>query len=176
VDERALIRSVQLTDDRAAFRVLVERYQGPLRRYLKRMTGGEEALADELAQETFLKAYRALPTFQGQAKFSTWIFQIARNQWIDHLRSRKVEDHGEPAAEDSFTRDLDLAVDLERAVLGLPLEEREILTLCYVEELTHSEVAGLLGQPLGTVKTRLLRAKERLIADYGGKRGGEVYA
>jgi len=84
--DQVLIDSVVKEDSHLAFAELVKRYQSPLRYSLRQLTGWNEALADDLAQETFIKAYKALPGYQGKAKFSSWLYRIAYNEMISHFR------------------------------------------------------------------------------------------
>ncbi|MCX6894971.1 MAG: sigma-70 family RNA polymerase sigma factor [Verrucomicrobia bacterium] len=84
-----LIARVLLNDDQNAFSELVRRHQSPVRGFLIKMANGDAHLADDLAQETFIRAWQRLDTFRSEAKFSTWLFGIAYNQWRMHARSRK---------------------------------------------------------------------------------------
>ena len=84
-----LIARVLLSDDQHAFGELVRRYQSPMRGFLYKMTNGDTHLADDLAQESFIRAWRKLDTFRGEAKFSTWLFGIAYNQWRMNARGQK---------------------------------------------------------------------------------------
>lgn len=159
MDELALIRSIQHDDNRNAFAFLVRRYQSSLRGYLFHLCQGQSEWADDLAQEAFLKAYRGLANFKGEAKFSTWLFQIARHLYFD-ARKRRLPD--EDPESDSEVVDLDLRMDLNQALASLPLSERELLLLSYVDGFSNSEIAELTQIPLGTVKSRILQAKDKL--------------
>ena len=155
-------------DDRHAFGTLVRRHQSAVRNFLRRLTGGRHALADDLAQETLLEAYRHLRRFRGSSSFASWLFGIAYNryrgalrrsppevEWLEERGGATVAAGGEPGA-------LDLKQDLASALDRLPSDERTAIHLCYSEGLTHEEAARVLGCPLGTIKTHLLRAKARL--------------
>ncbi len=169
-----LIARVLADDDRHAFGELVRRHQSVVRGFLRRLTGGRQALADDLAQETFLAAFRDLGRFRGGAAFSTWLLGIAYNQFRSSRRRARaeVEWTGEvPAAEavpgheqttPAASATVDLQQDLAAALAQLPAEERAAIHLCYAEGLTHEEAAVALECPLGTVKTHVLRAKEKL--------------
>ncbi len=167
--DAALIARVLQEDDRQAFAELVRRHQSPLRAHLRRMTCGNAALADDLAQETFILAYRNLRSFRGDARFSTWLYRIACNAFLaDARRIRETalpEDAHEEADDAGGVRpDLrnDLRIDLEQAMRCLNEQERAAIVLCYHNDLTHEEAAYALGMPLGTLKTHVLRAREKL--------------
>ena len=161
-----LIARVVLDDDHHAFAELVRRHQSAVRGMLRKLTRGNEVLADELAQETFLRAYRSVQRFRGEAKFSTWLYRIAYNVFQSDARAAK---HHEPFEEElhvpsqpSNVEAVDLKADLELAMQTLTDRERAAITLCYTSGLTHEEAADVLQWPLGTVKTHILSAKEKL--------------
>jgi RNA polymerase sigma-70 factor (ECF subfamily) len=161
-----LIARVLLREDQNAFGELVRRYQSPVRAFLARMTRGDAHLADDLAQETFLKAWRKLNTFRGSAKFSTWLFGIAINEFRSAARQKKelaLEDVQEqPLEESAATPDSHLRLDLTEALKLLNSNERATVVLCCQNGLSHEEAAQVLDCPLGTVKTNILRGKEKL--------------
>jgi RNA polymerase sigma-70 factor (ECF subfamily) len=167
VPDAEMIARVLVADDRAAFGELVRRHQSAVRRYLRHLTRGDAALADDLAQETFLTAWRGLPRFQGQATFSTWLLGIARNQCRNALRRRRetvpatvleIPDESAPSPAHLVA----LGHDLAGALGQLDPDEQEVLYLFYQQGLTHTEISGLLGRPPGTVKTHLARGKDKL--------------
>lgn len=119
-------------------------------------------LADDLSQETFLKAYRGMQSYQGQSQFITWLFAIAKNVFYEHLRRSEVFTDLPEQLEASAETGQDLKMDMARCMLKLDAQERMILTLSYMDGLSQTEVAELMGIPLGTVKTHSLRAKEKL--------------
>jgi RNA polymerase sigma-70 factor (ECF subfamily) len=167
VSEADLIARVLVSDDHAAFGELVRRHQSDVRNFLRHLTGGDAALADDLAQETFIRAYRGLARFQGESKFTTWLLGIAQNLWRnDRRRQRSVPleaahlEQLEPVP--SPVDAGELSQDLAAALRQLSPDERTAIHLSYHQGLSHSEIAGVLGWPLGTVKTNLNRAKERL--------------
>ena len=160
-----LIARVLVREDANAFGELVRRYQSPVRGFLARMTRGDAHLADDLAQETFLKAWKKLRTFRGTAQLSTWLFGIAYNEFRGAARRRKelaIEDVGDMPEESTTTADLQLHLDLTEALQRLNSNERAALVLCCQNGLSHEEAAGVLDCPLGTVKTNVLRGKEKL--------------
>jgi RNA polymerase sigma factor (sigma-70 family) len=160
-----LIARVLAHEDHNAFGELVRRHQSPVRAFLSRMARGDAHLADDLAQETFLKAWKKLHSFRGTARFSTWLFGIAFNEFRDAARRRKelaLEDAGELPEEPAASRDVSLRLDLTEALKGLNSNERAAVVLCCQNGLSHEEVAEALDCPLGTVKTNVLRGREKL--------------
>ena len=163
-----LILNVLERDDEAAFATLVSRHQSPLRALLRRLVRGDEALADDLAQETLVRAYRHLATFRGQASFSTWLYQIAYRTFLRETRNRRhlhepletsaggQSAHAPSAPSSGFRQDLELAMN------QLSAPERAVLTLFLGSGLTHEEVATALEIPIGTVKTHINRGRARL--------------
>ena len=177
VSDAQLIARVLVKDDRHAFDELVRRHQSAVRAALRKLTRGNHALADDLAQETFLLAYRNLKSFRQEAKFSTWLYRIAYNAFLADARKRKelplvededAEDSGIPDdAATPIARTAALSVDLERAMAKLSDAERAAIVQCYHNDLSHEEAAFVLGCPVGTVKTHVLRAKQKLKAQLG---------
>jgi len=162
-----LIARVLAHEEQNAFSELVRRYQSPVRAFLARMTHGDSHLADDLAQETFIKAWQKLRTFRGEARFSTWLFGIAFNEFRSACRHRKelawedahtLSDFEQPAA-DAHSH---LSLDLAEALKLLTPAERAAIILCCQNGLSHDETARVLECPLGTVKTNILRGKEKL--------------
>ena len=165
-----LILAASREGDREAYAELVRRHQSMVRAVLRRLTGGDAALADDLAQEAFLLAWRRLATFRFEARFSTWLYRIAFNAWqSERRRTREVllgeddEAIPEPDAGDNGPGPED-RLDLERALATLSDGERAAIAACYAADLSHEEAARALGIPLGTVKTHILRAKAKLRA------------
>lgn len=160
--DEELVARVLAADDRRAFAELVRRHQSAVRTLLRRLSGGDAALADDLAQEVFVKAWRGLAGFQGGARLSTWLHRIAWNTWASHARRAPAP---EPPPPDPPRPQADAALDrrdLERAMATLRDEERAAIALAYGEDLTHEEAAEILGWPLGTLKTHVARGKEKL--------------
>lgn len=155
----------------AACRALVERYERPVFALLGRMVGAAGPVED-LAQETFLQVFRALPTFsiQGPARLSTWILTIASRRAIDELRRRELRPQPAalelelPAPErtDDGTRRARIAACIQRAVAELSPPFRAAFLLREYHGLDYAEIAGALDIDLGTVKSRLARARAAL--------------
>lgn len=169
-----LVRRSLLQTESDAFTRLVQRHQSRLRLFLRGLCG-QAALADELAQETFIKAHRSLASFKFQSSFKTWLMSIARNCWIDQTRlagfqNTQTLDHptDDIAPQESheinthLEEQLIFSIDLQRAMLQLSLQEREVIAHCYYADLSMSETATLLKLPLGTVKTHSHRALAKL--------------
>ena len=164
-----LILAVVERDDRRAYAALVERHQGQVRSVLRRLTKGDAALADDLAQETFVLAWRSLRRFRFESRFSTWLYRIAFNAWQSEARRKREVLLDDDCAPESMATacempDIVARVDLERAMATLSDGERAAIAACYYADLSHEEAAAALGIPLVTVKTHVLRAKAKLRA------------
>ena len=163
-----LIARVLKSDDRAAFGELVLRHQSTVRNFLRHLTRGDAALADDLAQDTFVQAYRGLARFRGEANLSTWLVGIAHNHWRNARRRQRehtpidVATGERELAVGASTTISDLQHDLSAALQQLSADEQLALHLGYQQGLSHGEIASLLDWPLGTVKTHLARSKEKL--------------
>ena len=159
----------------------MERYQGPVFGLIVRMVR-DPGLAEDLSQETFIKAHRALSSYDRTRKFSSWLFKIAHNTAIDSLRRKKLktvpldqpigEDQNATLGEliedpDAFSplrlaEGADLVTVLEEALALLPDEAREVVVLRFAEGLSYQEIAEVMDLPIGTVKTHIHRARQRL--------------
>jgi RNA polymerase sigma factor (sigma-70 family) len=162
IEDSELISRVLAYDDQYAFSQIVKKYQSPIRLFLRRLIDERTEIADELAQETFLIAYRKLKTFQGRSQFSTWLYVIAKNQFLQYVRKQKrvIDWHNE---EEEFQEiEYNNRIDLETAISKLTAPQRAVITLSYAEGLSQQDVAQILDIPLGTVKTHLLRGKDQL--------------
>jgi RNA polymerase sigma-70 factor (ECF subfamily) len=173
--ERRAVEAV-LAGERAAFRVLVERHQKGVRALMLRMVHNG-ADADDLAQQAFVAAFDALGRFDVEQRFSTWIYRIAINLAKDHLKSKKRTeaplpdgDIGEAAFAGTVAATEDAAaagqrrVLLKRALGTLSADDREILVLKDVEELSFDEIKKITGKPITALKIRAVRARARLRA------------
>ncbi|MEP7098893.1 MAG: sigma-70 family RNA polymerase sigma factor [Burkholderiales bacterium] len=152
--------------DRAAFAALVRLHQGRVRAQLRRLAGSDFALADDLAQESFVQAWLHLNEFRGDARFATWLYRIAYRRFLMHLRASADHTADAPREVDEASHHpqpgLSLRIDMDRALAQLPADERAALVHCYHLDLTHDEAAGVLGLPLGTLKSQVARGKARL--------------
>ena len=154
-----------LRGDAQAFDALVARHKERVYSLIYRMTGDRE-WAEDITVEVFVEAYQSLPSFRQRASFATWLHRVAVNVCLEHLRSLKAKrqiqevqlDEADvpsrlSAADVMMTREL--ADQIVRAMQTLPLAQRAALSLFYLEERTHSEIAEILGIPKNTVKTRI---------------------
>ena len=161
-----LIARVLVDDDQHAFGELVRRHQSSVRGLLRQLTRTDVALADDLAQDTFLRAYKNIRSFRGEARFSTWLYRIAYNCFREDARRRKelvgIDEAQLETEQDTQVADPGLRHDLMHALNLLPLNERSAVLLCCQNGLSHDEAARVLDIPLGTVKTNVLRGREKL--------------
>jgi len=171
-----------LSGSQEAYQRLLEEYQRPVFSIIVRMVR-DAGLAEDLTQETFLKAFRSLDSFDQSRKFSSWLFSIAHNTTIDHVRRKQLptvsldsagdsEDGAglaflavapDASPEEALTHH-DLAAALERALAGLRPEYAEVLVLRFQQEMSYEEISGVTGLVLGTVKTHIYRARKELAA------------
>jgi RNA polymerase sigma factor (sigma-70 family) len=164
--DQALVTRALLGDDRHAFEQLVRRHQGMVRAQLCRLLHGDEAAADDLAQETFLLAWRKLDQFRNEARFSTWLYRIAYACFLQACRKKSwgihhADDH-EMTQLPAPSQTMDLRLDLARAMQHLSKAEQAVLLHCAQLGLSHDEAAYVLEMPLGTVKTHATRGKAKL--------------
>jgi len=161
-----LVTRVLVDDDQHAFGELVRRHQSSVRGLLRQLTRADAALGDDLAQEAFVRAYRNIRSFRGEARFSTWLYRIAYNCFREHARRRKefvgIDEEQLQSEHDPHIVDPGLRHDLMHALSLLPLHERTAVVLCCQNGLSHNEAARVLDIPLGTVKTNVLRGREKL--------------
>jgi RNA polymerase sigma-70 factor, ECF subfamily len=165
VDEAALVRAAR-DGDREAFMRLVRRHQAGVRAFVHGLVG-DRALAEDVAQEAFLRAWRSLKTLRDDAAFATWLYTIARRAALDELRRpapRTVPIAEVAAVADQHPGDPVLRTDLERALGRLEAAQREAFLLVAVLGLSYEEVGGMTGCPAGTVASRVFRARTRLAA------------
>jgi RNA polymerase sigma-70 factor (ECF subfamily) len=163
----ATVVALAMTGDAPAFCELVRRRQAPLRNLLRRLSR-DAALADDLAQQVFIKAWRSLPQLRSVGAFGAWLRRLAINTWLEHVRAADppaVElDPQELPAATSESRTSDERMDLDRALAGLAQDERLCVVLAYSEGMSHGEISAATTLPLGTVKSHIKRGSERLRA------------
>jgi RNA polymerase sigma-70 factor (ECF subfamily) len=160
--------------DQRALEDLVRSYQDPVWRFLRHLVG-DAAMAEDVAQEAFVRMYQRLGTFRHQAKFSTWLFQIARNAGVDALRKRSRQLRlVEAAPMGPASADPAVSAEVREAVASLKPKLREALLLVEVLGLTYREASVVLGVPEGTAKSRVFNAREQMWQWMSEGRAGEM--
>lgn len=163
--ELLLIARCIAADDRDAFGQLVIAYEAGLRRFILNLTMGDAALTDDIAQETFLKAYLAIRSFKGIASFKTWLYRIAYNEFISfkrrYVETNDIEDTAPVIGSDTVAQS-DAKMDLQVCLNALNDSERTIVHLFYIEDLPIKKVCEITGYPEGTVKSYLSRARTKM--------------
>ena len=166
---------VMTLDDPAFFGVLMERYESRMLLYIKRMSSVTSEEAEDVLQDSFLKAYQNLHNFDRKLKFSSWLYRIVHNETISYWRKKKVRPQGNVAQVDDefFNRIMDshdLVKELDGGYLRDALDDvlnemdvryREVLILKYIEEKSYDEISAILKKPPGTVATHINRAKKQ---------------
>ena len=176
VSDRELV-AIAVTGFDGSFEELVRRYQRPISAYVYRMVGNYESALD-LTQEIFIKVYNSLRRYRSEFKFSTWIYKIAHNAAVDHLRRNYTREQSLVVGPEGDTFDLPIEsarlspeqeserrerrVEIETVDRALPANYRELIILRYSQDLTYEEIVEVTGLPLGTVKNRLFRAREMM--------------
>jgi RNA polymerase sigma-70 factor (ECF subfamily) len=177
--DAVLVERVQRGDKRA-FELLVLKYQRKIMRLLSRLIH-DPAEAEDVAQDAFIKAYRAIPQFRGESAFYTWLYRIAVNTAKNHLVARRrrpsgsaqyENDDGETFDETDNLSDIntpeaafasrEIADTVNRAIEALPEELRTAIVLREIEGLSYEEIAQSMGCPIGTVRSRIFRAREAI--------------
>lgn len=166
-NDLSLVSQVTEFHDRAAFDRLVVKYQSPIRRFFLHQTLGDAQLSDDLAQDTFIKAYVNIGKFRGQAAFSTWLYRIACNVLYDyHRRLRPTDDIDSSKAirHNTYNSDTNMKLDVYDALRRLGDKERTCVTLQLIDGYPIDKIAEITGMAAGTVKSHLFRGKEKLTA------------
>jgi len=164
----SLVTQVAVFRNKRAFDQIVRKYQSPVRRFLLNLALGDEALSDDLAQDTFLKAYLNIGQFRGQASLQTWLMRIAYNVFYDYKRREKVSAKREESAADILSSGGDsaanssLKLDIYRALAILKDDERTCITLQLIDGQSIDQISEITALPVNTVKSHLRRGKERL--------------
>ncbi|AWF80875.1 RNA polymerase subunit sigma-24 [Microbulbifer sp. A4B17] len=168
LNDEELIRRAVKDGDQRAYAQLVRRYQSQLRYSLRQLCDGDQGLADDMAQEAFIKAYKALPAFRGDARFSTWLYRIAYNLVMSHKRKNMPDvdqdavDRAQADETIEESRQLGMARDLTAAMDTLSGPQRQAIHLCMHRGFSHEEAASIMKLPLGTVKSHVNRARAKL--------------
>lgn len=169
-EEILLISRVVLLNDERAFGQLMKRYLRPVHRYFLIQTGGDEALSDDLTQETFIRAWRGLDTYKRLASFGTWLYRIAYTTYQNHLAGVKHyvsldDEHVAPTIQGlTYEADYDSEeiAALHRAIVQLNEGERTCITLFYLEEMSIKEIAAVTEMSTSAIKTALSRGRNHL--------------
>jgi RNA polymerase sigma-70 factor (ECF subfamily) len=184
-DSDAVLVQRAVSGDQRAFELLVIKYQRRLQRLIGRLVRDTD-LVEDIAQETFIRAYRALPQFRGESQFYTWLYRIAVNTAKKFLQERKrsptMSDRAFVANEDndetfrvvvepindetpeSVLAAKEIAAAVNSGLAALPLDLRQALTLREIEGLSYEEIAAVMDCPMGTVRSRIFRARELISA------------
>jgi RNA polymerase sigma-70 factor (ECF subfamily) len=176
VSDRELV-AIAVDGFDGSFEELVRRYQRPISAYVYRMVGNYESALD-LTQEIFIKVYNSLNRYRAEFKFSTWIYKIAHNAAVDHLRRTATREQSLVVGPEGDSFDLPLESarlspeqeserkerrgEIEAVVRALPANYRELIILRHSQDLSYEEIVEVTGLPLGTVKNRLFRAREMM--------------
>jgi RNA polymerase sigma-70 factor (ECF subfamily) len=176
VTDRDLVASA-VSGAEGSFEELVRRYQRPISAYVYRMVGNYDSALD-LTQEIFIKVYSSLDRYRSEFKFSTWIYKIAHNAAVDHLRRTTTREQSLVVGTEGDQFDLPIKssrlspeqeserrerrVEIETVVRALPANYRELIILRHSQDLSYEEIVEVTGLPLGTVKNRLFRAREMM--------------
>ena len=171
LNDIALVTQVAVFHNKRAFDQLVRKYQSPVRRFFLNQTLGDAQLSDDLAQETFIKAYLNITKFRGLSSFSTWLMRIAYNVFYDEMRKRKVESEelkeNTQVAGTLLTSQISpltssLKMDIYAALALLKPDERTCITLQLIDGYPIDEISKITGIPDNTVKSHLRRGKEKM--------------
>ena len=158
----SLVAQVAISGNRRAFDELVRRYQSPVRRFFLHQTLGDSQLSDDLAQDTFIKAYTNIASFRGLASFQTWIMRIAYNVFYDYTRSRHQTSDIDQVPERSSQVNPTLKMDIYAALALLKPDESTCITLQLIDGYDIADIAKITQINEGTVKSHLSRGKEKL--------------
>ncbi len=181
-DEDVILIERALEGDLPAFESLVSRYQTRIVAYAARMLSDHDE-AEDVAQETFIKAFRSLDSFRGASSFSTWLYRIATNLCIDRARTKKRRPQQAYSLDEPFDRDdnsgtreiadfseepsrgverEELRRQVRMTVAEMPDKLRAVLVMCDIQGMTYEQIAQVLECPIGTVKSRLFHARADL--------------
>ena len=165
LNDIALVTQVAVFHNKRSFDQLVRKYQSPVRRFFLNQTLGDEQLSDDLAQETFIKAYLNITKFRGLSSFSTWLMRIAYNVFYDDVRSRKQTEDIDSSAvrlQSASAGDSNLKMDIYTALALLKPDERTCITLQLIDGYPIEQISKITGIPDNTVKSHLRRGKEKM--------------
>jgi RNA polymerase sigma-70 factor (ECF subfamily) len=164
ISDLELVARVTSSNDQAAFQLLVERHQSAIRGFLRRLLTGDYGTADDLAQETFLLAYRKMQTLKSGGSVAAWLHSIAYRQFLQFTRKHaRQQVMAETPEQGHDPRDANEAEILVQRLMGfVSPEERACMTLAYSAGMSHPEIVEVTGFPMGTVKSHIQRGKQKL--------------
>jgi RNA polymerase sigma-70 factor (ECF subfamily) len=164
ISDLELAARVAGSDDQAAFQQLVQRHQAAIRGFLRRLLAGDHGTADDLAQETFLLAYRKMPTWKASGSFSSWLHTIAYRQFLQFVRKHGRQEVMAEPPDRGFdpTPSVDAEILLPLLMRQVSPEERACLTLAYAAGMSHPEIVAITGLALGSVKSHIFRGRQKL--------------
>lgn len=164
-----LVSQVKLFNSHKAFEKIVKKYQSQIRRLFLNLTLRNKSLSDDLAQETFIKVFLNIHSFRASAKFSTWLYRIAYNVFLDYKKTNYRQFENKlPDNSINFSLEQNTQVDneLNQILYTLKSEEKDVIILSYIEEMSHKDISHILNMPLGTVKTHIKRGKEKIVKSF----------
>ena len=174
LNDWSLITQVRVFQRKRAFDKLVLKYQSTVRTFFRMRTMGDNQLSDDLAQETFLKAYTQLDSFKGLSSFSTWLLRIAYNVFYDYTRNKRLTEDADSYTADChyLTEQPDVGVrsDVYKAMQTLSEAERICVSLRFIDDQKIEKIVEITGLPEGSVKSHLHRGKQKLV-EYLKKNG-----
>jgi RNA polymerase sigma-70 factor, ECF subfamily len=167
VSDLELIQCFLKGGDKKAFTEIVNRYERTLKKYATRLCNGDSYLAEDVVQETFLRAFISLATFREEAKLSTWLHSIAFNCSMAFFRKNKMQiccldEVMEVVDVRQDIENIDVGYDLENALNSIATPQQNVFYICVVDGYSHEQAAAITGMPLGTVKTNVRRTKHKL--------------
>ena len=165
LNDISLVTQVAVFHNKRAFDQLVRKYQSPVRRFFLNQTLGDEQLSDDLAQDTFIKAYVNITKFRGMSSFSTWLMRIAYNVFYDHVRSQHPSediDTSKTVARQTTSGSDSLKMDIYAALALLKPDERSCITMQLIDGYPIDQISKITGIAENTVKSHLRRGKEKM--------------
>lgn len=163
-----LIAKIIANGDPEAFEVLLKAHHNQVRVLLLRLSNGDIALADDLAQEVFLSAYSNIAQYRAKGTFSAWIYSIAYHAFLrykSHNNAREEREKAWQVIQQNQNSNIEINIDLERAFVKLKPEECSAITLCFTLGHTNEEAATIMKIPTGTLKSHIHRGKSKLAAE-----------
>lgn len=152
--------------DKIAYGRLVKYHQSPLRGFLRQLTRHDFSLADDLAQDTFMLAFKKINSFKQESTFKSWLTSIAYKLFLQYIRKDKrrknLMEMFQDIDHEPYENSPDVRIDIESALAHLKFEERSALTLNHQQGMSHSEISEVMQMPLGTIKSHIARGRENL--------------